>query len=156
MEQRDYILREIVKIGTVINAFRHKIFGRSGNVAITFDNQIANSKGMLSEEMNFDLDMFLDLNTEALNEYILGFDGFNIENIELFADTLSQIGFDDNCGNPRLYLEKAVQLYELCNLKSKTFSFEREAKIKAINNKICSTVMLVDFNNAFASNATCS
>ena len=133
MIEKDYILREIVKFGTIINAFRQKIFGRSGNATITFDNQIDNSKGMLLDEMNFDLDKFLALNNaEAINEYISGFDGFNIENIELLAASLSQIGFDDNCSDSRLYLEKALQLYELCTLKSKTYSFEREANIRAL------------------------
>ena len=102
-------------------------------MAITLENQIENSKRMLLDEMNFDLDKFLTLNTaEAINEYISGFDGFNIENIELLAESLSQIGFDDNCSNSKLYLEKALQLYELCTLKSKTYSFEREANVRAI------------------------
>jgi len=101
-------------------------------LAITLENQIENSKEMLLNEMNFDLDKFLTLNTEELNEYISGFEGFNVENIELLADCLSQIGFDGNCDNSKIYLEKSLQLYELCNLKSKSYSFEREANINAI------------------------
>jgi len=56
MMQRDYILREIEKIGAIINAFRQKVFGGSGNLAITIEKQIENSKVMLFNEMNFDLD----------------------------------------------------------------------------------------------------
>jgi hypothetical protein len=134
MVQRDYILREIEKIGTIINAFRQKIFGGSGNLAITLENQIENSKEMLINEMNFDFDKFLALNTEALNEYISGFEGFNVENIELLADCLSQRGFDDNCDNSKMYLEKSLQLFELYNLKSKSYSFEREENIRKIKN----------------------
>ena len=134
MVQRDFILREIEKFGTIIHAFRQKIFGGSGNVAITLENQIENAKGMLLQEMNFDLDKFLALNTEDLNEYISCFDGFSVENIELLADSLSQIGFDDHCKSSKIYLEKSLQLYELCNLKSKSYSFERDANIKAIKN----------------------
>jgi hypothetical protein len=132
MVQRDYILREIEKIGAIVNAFRQKIFGGSGNLAITLENQIENSKEMLLHEMNFDLDKFLALNSEDLNEYMSDFEGFNVDNIELLADCLSQIGFDNNCGSSKMYLEKSLQLYELCNLKSKSFSFEREANIKKI------------------------
>ena len=134
MVQRDYILREIEKMGAIINAFRQKIFGGSENLAITLEKQIENSKEMLLNEMNFDLDKFLTLNTEGSNEYISGFEGFSVENIELLADCLSQIGFDDNCDSSKIYLEKSLQLYELCNLKSKTYSFEREANISAIKN----------------------
>ena len=134
MVQRDYILREIEKMGAIINAFRQKIFGGSENLAITLEKQIENSKEMLLNEMNFDFDKFLTLNTEDSNEYISGFEGFSVENIELLADCLSQIGFDDNCDNSKIYLEKSLQLYELCNLKSKTYSFEREANISVIKN----------------------
>jgi len=134
MVQRDFILREIEKLGTIISAFRQKIFGGNGNLAITLEKQIENSKGMLLNEMNFDLDKFLALNAEALNEYISCFGGFNVENIELLADCFSEIGFNEKCNSSGMYLEKALQLYELCNLKSKSYSFEREANIKAIKN----------------------
>ena len=132
--QRDYILREIEKIGAIIHAFRQKIFGGSGNQAITLEKQIENSKEMLLSGMNFDFDRLFILNTEDLNEYISGFEGFNVENIELLADCLFQAGFYENCDNSKKYLEKSLQLYELCNLKSKTYSFEREANISAIKN----------------------
>jgi hypothetical protein len=134
MVQRDYILKEIEKIGAILSAFLQKILGGSGNLAITLEKQIENLKAMLLNEMNFDLDKILTLNTEDLNEYISGFNGFSVENIELLADCLSQIGFDDNCDSSKIYLEKSLQLYELCNLKSRTYSFEREANISAIKN----------------------
>ena len=135
MVQRDYILREIERIGTIISAIRQKLLGGKDNLAITVEAQVENTKAMLLDEIGFDIDKFLVLNTEDLNVYISEFDGFNVENIELLADCLSQIGFNDNSGNSKIYLEKALQLYELCNLKSKTFSFERETNILAIKNK---------------------
>jgi hypothetical protein len=134
MERKDYLLREIEKIGAIMNAIRQKIFGGNGNLAITLENQIENEKRMLFNEMNFDIDKLLALNIEETNEYISCFEGFNIENIELLAECFSQIGFNDESDNSRKYLEKALQLYELCNLKSKTYSFEREANIRAIRN----------------------
>jgi len=134
MVQRDFVLREIEKIGAIIYAFRQKVFGGSGNLAITLENQIENSKRMLLNEMNFDFDKFLNLSSEGVIEYISCFDGFNVENIEFLADSLFQIGFDVNCDSSKMYLEKSLQLYELCNLKSKSYSFERDANIKAIKN----------------------
>jgi hypothetical protein len=44
MVQRDYILKEIEKFGTILNAFRQKIFGGSGNLAISIETQIENPK----------------------------------------------------------------------------------------------------------------
>ena len=132
MEQKDYLLREIEKIGLMINAIRQKLFGGKENLAITLENQVEVAKGMLLNETNFDLDKFLILNIEDSNEYICSFEGFSVENIESLAEYISQIGFSDESGKFKKYLEKALQLYELCNLKSKTYSFEREANIKVI------------------------
>jgi hypothetical protein len=134
MEQRDYILREIERLGVIINALRQKIFGGNGNLAITLEQQIENTKGMLLNEINFDLDKFLGLNFDDLNEYLSGFDGFNVENIELLAECLSQIGFNGECESSKKYLEKSLQLYDLCNIKSKSYSWDREANIQAIKN----------------------
>ena len=134
MIQRDYFLREIERIGTITSAIRQKLMGSTDNLAITIEAQKENTKEMLFFKIGFDLDKLLHLNTEELNAYMSEFDGFNAENIEILADCLYQIGFNDNCGNSKIYLEKALQLYELCNLKSKTFSFERETNIMAIKN----------------------
>ena len=136
MTQRDLILVEIEKIGVIINAIRQKLFGGKENMSITLEAQIENAKGMLLSETNFDLDIFLDLDIEKSNDYICSFEGFSIENIELLAEYISQIGFNDKCECSKKYLEKALQLYEFCNLKSKTYSFEREANIKAIKNAL--------------------
>ena len=125
MEQKDYLLREIEKIGLLISAIRQKLFGGKENLATTLQSQIEAAKGMLLNETNFDLDKFLSLNIEDSNEYICSFKGFSIENIEFLAEYISQIGLSDESGKFRKYLEKALQLYELCNLKSKTYSFEQ-------------------------------
>jgi hypothetical protein len=132
MLQRDFILREIERLGVILNAIKQKVFGGNDNLAFTLENQIEQTKGMLLSEINFNLDKFLDLGVEKSNEYICSFEGFSVENIELLAEYLSQIGFNDKCESSRKYLEKALQLNELCNLKSKTYSFERATKIQAI------------------------
>lgn len=134
MEQRDYILREIEKFGAILSVILQNFFGCNNNLSITLETQIENAKVMLLNETNFDLDNFLDLNIEASKEYLCSFQGFSVENIELLAEFIFQTGFQDNCENSRKYLEKAQQLYELCNLKSKTFSFERDTNIKVIKN----------------------
>jgi hypothetical protein len=122
MIQRDFLLKEIEKFGTILLAIKQAIFGGSGNSAITLEKQTETAKEMLLNELNFDLDKFFSLNIEDANEYICTFEGFSVENIEMLADSISKIGFN----------EKALQLYELCNLKSKTFSLEREMKINTI------------------------
>lgn len=134
MEQKDYLLREIEKIGVIINAMRQKIFGDKGNLSSSLEQQIENEKERLSKEINFDIHSFLKMSKDESNAYILGIDGFNVENIELLAECISELGFSDNCTDSKNYLEKALQLYELCNLQTDTYSIKRETNIIAINN----------------------
>jgi len=132
MLQRDYLLKEIEKINLILSAIYQNIFGGTENFAITLEN----TKEILQTEIDFDLDNFFDLNIEKSNEYISSFEGFSIENIELLAECISEVGFRNQDENSRKYLEKAFQLYELCNLKSKTYSIEREEKISVIKNAL--------------------
>ena len=136
MEQKDYILREIEKIGMIISAIRQKLFGGNGNLSLTVEKQLNELKGMLLSEANFDLDEFLSLNIKESNEYISRFKGFSVENIELIAECISKICLSDNSSVSKEYRGKALQLYEICNLKSKTYSLERETNIKTIKNAL--------------------
>lgn len=132
MEQKDYLLREIEKIGVLIRAMLQKLSLKNGHSAILLEKQIEDEKRMLLIDINFDMDWFLQLDAEATNEYISCFEGFNIENIELLAAWCFETGTQSEHSDSRKFLEKALQLYTLCNLKSKTYAFEREKKIKAI------------------------
>jgi len=132
MEQKDYLLREIEKIGLIISAIRQKLFGGNGNLSVTVENQFETLKEMLLTETNFDFDKFLSLNIEESNEYICSIKGFSAENIEHLAECISEICLRDKYRGSKNYLEKALQLYELCNSKSKTYSLERETTINSI------------------------
>lgn len=136
LEQKDYILREIEKIGLIISSIRQKLFGGIENLSLTIENKINDASGMLLKESDFNLNKFLSLNIDESNEYINSFRGFSNENIEMLADCIYQISSTDNTGDSKKYLEKALQLYELCNLKSKTYSLQRENKINTIKNAL--------------------
>lgn len=132
MEQRDYILREIEKIGMVIRAIRQKLFGSPDDLAITVDNQAETLREMLLDEAFIDLDEIMTLDPRQTDEYLAGIKGFNTENIELLAQTLYEIGLNGEAAGSRTYLEKALQLYEICSYRDRTFSFEREAAVTQI------------------------
>ena len=136
MEQKDYLMREVEKIGLIMSAIGQKIFGGKGNTAITLEEQIKDAKDMLFNGADFDIDKFLNSTIQDSNKYISGFVGFNNENIELLANYLFQIGLSNKSDNSKKYLEKALQLFELCNLQDKTYSFERESNIKIIMIKL--------------------
>lgn len=135
IEQKDYLLREIEKIGAIIISIRQKLFGGKGKTAISLDSQIESAKTMLLNEANFDLDRFLALNQEDSRIYIDSFKGFSVENIELLAECIYQMVSRESSTHSKKYLEKSLQLYELCNLKSKTYSITREAHIKEIKKR---------------------
>ena len=56
--------------------------------------------------------------------------------MELLADIFKAIGMKSDSPITKEYLEKALNLYELCNSSDKTFSFDRERKISEIKNII--------------------
>lgn len=132
MEQRDYILREIEKIGALISAIRQKIFGGTDELAISVEAPAETLKEMLMAEAYLDLDELLALDAAATEQYLAGLKGFNTENIELLAATLADIGFTDTAADPRLFLEKALHLYSICNHHDRTYSFTREAAISRL------------------------
>lgn len=132
MEQRDYILREIEKIGLLLRAIRQKLFGGGQKPAIPAEKQAQYLQGQLLNETAFDLDLFLALGMDKSIEYIGTFKGFNADNLALLAECIAQIGLNHTTDHSEKYLEKALQLYECCKLKDRIYSFERELKIAAI------------------------
>lgn len=136
MQHEDYIIREIEKFGLIINAVRNMLFGGKDNFAITVENKMDEAKGMLLNEISFDLDMFLALSDEKTSEYLSRFGGFNIENIESLAEVITQMGFSAQSENSEKYFEKALLLYRFCNLKDNTYSIDREINITAIKREL--------------------
>lgn len=141
MEQRDYILREIEKIGLILNAIRRKLFGGKAGSAFAEADAAADTEtdkemepGIGFSELGIDIDNFLLLDTVETDKYLSQIKGMNIENIELLADCLVQMGTEEESALNNPYSIKALQLYHLCNLKSSTYSFSRERKILMIEN----------------------
>jgi len=136
MEQKDYILREIEKIGLVLSGIRQKIFGTKDNEGIHLNKEVEEAKLMLFKELDIDLDTFLLMDFEETNTYLNNMHGFNVENIDQLADCIYQIHVYNKSDKSKQIIEKALQLYELSNLKSKTYSFEREKNMLIIKNAI--------------------
>ena len=136
MEQKDYILREIEKIRQIISAIRQKLLKDNQNLAIGIETQKVNINELFLNELNIELEEFLRLNIEDSKKYLLDIKGFSVENIEMLADCISEIGFNNKMKKKNEYLEKALQLYELCGLESKTYSIEREKNKMKIKNAL--------------------
>jgi hypothetical protein len=136
MEQKDYLLREIEKIGLLLRMLIDKLTHKGDNVAITIDSQFEETKELMLQEIGFDVDLFLRVNITEVENYIAKFTGFRATNIELLADVIKEMGMRVEPAMTKIYLEKALKLYKICNSLDKTFSFERENKINEIINSL--------------------
>lgn len=132
MEQKDYILREIEKISKLLQAIINKFLGNNDNSAIKVENSFEETNELLFKEIGFDIDKFVNLGGDDSENYIDKFKGFNINNLELLAEAVFAIGFNEKSDKRKNYLIKALWLYEFCNMKDKTFSFDRESKIAKV------------------------
>lgn len=132
MEQKDYLLREIEKIGLLLRMILNTLVGKEENYAIQIEKQFEETNELLLNEVGFDLDKFLSLEKSEIEQYLSKFEGVKGANIELFADILKEFGTRTKSAKNREFLDKALKLYELCNSKDKTFSFERENKISEV------------------------
>lgn len=96
------------------------------------ETQAETLKEMLLSEAYLDIDVLVALNPAETEKYLASLKGFNTENIELLAKTLTELSINGDSADSRTMLEKALQLYEICNLRDRTFSFEREAAVNQI------------------------
>ena len=136
MQQKDYLLREIEKIGLLLKMIFNKIVGKEENYALKVENQFEEEKELLLHETGFNIDVFLLIEESGIEHYISKFDGIRGSNIELLADILKAMGEKTDSAKTKEYLKRALRLYELCNSIDKTFSFDRERKINEINNAL--------------------
>jgi hypothetical protein len=134
MEQKDYLLREVEKIGLVLRAILNGLFGAKENLAIIINSYFDKTNEELFNELGFDLKYFLILDESANKDYIARFSGINPKNLEMLADIIYQFGINELSDKKNTYWTKALQLYELCSKFDKTFSFDRENKIDKIKN----------------------
>jgi len=133
MEQKDFLLREIEKIGRIMRAIRQKLFGGKESLAITLEKVTADLKEMLLNDSNLDLEKLLALDAGETDAYLNTLQGFSVENIELLAETLSETGLKYDS---TLFLEKALQLFGICSLRDRTYSFKRETNISMVKDAL--------------------
>jgi hypothetical protein len=130
MEQKDFLLREIEKIGVLLRAILSLFTKEEENFAIKIDKKFDDTTEKLFNETGFDLNYFLSMQESQIKEYISRFKGLNTQNIELMADVIYHFGLKDLTSGRKTYFIKALHLYDFCNTLDKTFSFERQKKIE--------------------------
>lgn len=134
MEQKDYFLREIEKIGLVLRAIFNHLIGKNEDLSITINPQFDITTEQLFGEIGFDFNHYISLDEDASEAYLIGFDGMNSDNLELLADITYQLGLNAPSDKQNVLFHKALHLYQFCEQLDKTYSFERERKILEIRN----------------------
>jgi hypothetical protein len=135
MEQKDYLLREIDKIGLVLRAMLNKLYDSGEKFALTTEDQFIAETELLYNETGISLEKLIKLNVVETRDYLAKQHGMNTLNIELLADVLKETGMKTTSENSKNLLMKAADLYSICNSIDKTFSFERERKISEVLNQ---------------------
>jgi hypothetical protein len=134
MEQEDYLLRGIEKMGAVLRAILNRLTGTKGNIAFTTENAFEQTSEELNRELGFDLSRFISLDKADSDDYLSRFEGMNTANLESLAEIIYQTAGEESVARKRILLDKALQIYHLCETNDKTFSFDRGQRIKAIQN----------------------
>lgn len=124
MQYEDYLEKEIQKLGTLLKELL-SIFVKGQNFGDT--NQIENFiTSKLKIELNLPVHDLKSLNSEDIFK-IGGFQ--KLENIEMLAELFINISNTEECNSKSDYLRKGLELYLLIENKTRTFSFERNARI---------------------------
>ena len=132
MQQKDYILREIEKIGDLIMGLLGKLKKSIGSPEVSIGEKIEDAQEVLHNEIGFDLALFISLAEAEVGHYLSEFQGMNTKNRELLADLLKETGEQYAGEAGTIYLEKALIMLELCKLEDRTYSLDREHKIEEI------------------------
>lgn len=128
MEQKDYLLREIEKMGTLLRYMMGKIKQKS-----TIDESFISSE--LSKnfyaQTGWDFGSLLNESKSVIEEKLSKGKGFDAANIEMLADIFATIGSKGSYMRNE-YLNKAIELYQFIDEQTKVFSFDRIEKIESI------------------------
>ena len=119
MEKRDLIQAEIEKLGF----FLQRLLANFLN-----DNSVGNSieavdlvTNEFKNELDFDLPLFLSFSNDEMKKYLSNFK-FNEQHLEKLADLLAEMN------TSKIYLTRALELLDLVDEISNSFSFERNNK----------------------------
>jgi hypothetical protein len=126
MKQEDFILREIQKIGDLLLAMMGKLRKKQDI------SQIKRDLDELESVTDLSVDKILQMEPYKMVQVLEKLEQFNIQNMELFAQTLFEMHalFDANRSN--MMLERAIFILEYLEEREKTFSMSRQDLITLI------------------------
>ena len=134
MEQRDLIKDQIEQLGKVLAKILSNFLGMADKNNVS--NGIETTNQQLKNELNIDIEKILSLAKEELKNYLSTLQ-LNEEHLETLSEYFEEIGIREiktNKAKSKLYLEKAIELLDIANEISSTFSLNRITKKNEIKN----------------------
>lgn len=132
MEQRDYLLREINKIGELLARMASYLLGLKAGTISTI--RINNIRRTLIDEIDLDLDSLLGVSLEELIDFLLIDKKLHEDHLEKLAELLYIIAGNLATNNPQreAFYIRSLAIYEYVEKAQQTFSFERQMKLEQI------------------------
>lgn len=127
MAKEDLLSKQINQMGFFLRKILEKITN-SDSLEETAETVLEINIG-LKETLGFTLEEIEKLPVEEVVSFLLQYECFSVENLELFADILVKVGKVD-------FHKKALCIYEYVNLKTATFSMDRNFKIQSLKDSL--------------------
>lgn len=130
MQQRDYILREIEKVGAMLRMIVRRLFEwkEDGDK----DEGIEQIAAGIALESNVEFENLLKIKKEDFSAYFDNTKGFNAVNIELLADLFAHLADVVEPEKAVLYKLKAIEFYNYIDETERTFSIDRANKLNRL------------------------
>ena len=133
MEKRDFIQAEIEKLGFFLQRLLAN-FLNSNSAANSIEaiNSVTNE---LKCELDFDLPLFVSLSKDEMKKYLSNFK-FNEQHLEKLADLMTELSSSKANNESKAYLTKTIEILDLVDELSNSYSFERNLKKSQIQKLI--------------------
>lgn len=133
MEKRDFIQAEIEKLGFFLQKLLAN-FLNSNSAANSIEaiNSVTNE---LKCELDFDLPLFVSLSKDEMKKYLSNFK-FNEQHLEKLADLMTELSSSKANNESKAYLTKTIEILDLVDELSNSYSFERNLKKSQIQKLI--------------------
>lgn len=135
MEQRDYLKREIDRIGMMIGGMISYLLRLEPGAVSTHGMAYVNQT--LKRELDLDMEELSVVEPDRLIDFLLKEKGFNADNLDKLLEMLFVIADDMSADNPlqdQLY-GVCLTLNEYVEKTQKTVSFERYMKVRQMKQR---------------------
>jgi hypothetical protein len=132
MEQRDYLKKQIDKLGHILEKLFSDLIGLKNGGQINEGLEITDQT--LKNELDFDVHDLIDIPTEKFIDTLTTQKGLTNENLDKLAEILLLIA-DNREDNKKLF-DKCLIIYEYLEKVDSTYSLDRYWKMKRIKNEL--------------------